>query len=116
LTLHACSAIAPDGPAERYHTERVAWKRAALRGTRAGQSPKDRALERRIMAQGGAVHFVGVGPSVEEATMDAARPTSRREHAQQQRLYAVSGEAVWRWIALSLRGFATLLMQVSIVG
>jgi acetamidase/formamidase len=34
---------------------------------------KDRALERPIIAQGGAVHFVGVGPSVEEATEDAAR-------------------------------------------
>jgi acetamidase/formamidase len=34
---------------------------------------KDRELERPIIAQGGAVHFVGVGPSVEEATEDAAR-------------------------------------------
>ena len=34
---------------------------------------KDRALERPIIAQGGAVHFVGVGSSVEEATEDAAR-------------------------------------------
>jgi amidase len=34
---------------------------------------KDRALERPIIAQGGAVHFVGVGPSVEEATEYAAR-------------------------------------------
>jgi amidase len=34
---------------------------------------KDRTLERPIIAQGGAVHFVGVGPSVEEATEDAAR-------------------------------------------
>jgi len=33
----------------------------------------DRKLERPIIAQGGAVHFVGVGPSVEEATEDAAR-------------------------------------------
>lgn len=30
-------------------------------------------LERPIIVQGGAVHFVGVGPSVEEATDDAAR-------------------------------------------
>jgi hypothetical protein len=30
-------------------------------------------LERPIIAQGGAVHFVGVGPKVEEATEDAAR-------------------------------------------
>ena len=35
--------------------------------------PKDRVLERPIIAQGKAVHFVGVGPSVEEATEDAAR-------------------------------------------
>jgi len=34
---------------------------------------KDRTLERPIIAQGGAVHFVGVGPNVEEATEDAAR-------------------------------------------
>ena len=34
---------------------------------------KDRVLERPIIAQGKAVHFVGVGPSVEEATEDAAR-------------------------------------------
>ena len=34
---------------------------------------KRRVLERPIIAQGGAVHFVGVGPSVEEATEDAAR-------------------------------------------
>jgi acetamidase/formamidase len=34
---------------------------------------KNRALERPIIAQGVAVHFVGVGPSVEEATEDAAR-------------------------------------------
>jgi acetamidase/formamidase len=34
---------------------------------------KNRALERPIIAQGGAVHFVGVGPSVEEATKDSAR-------------------------------------------
>jgi hypothetical protein len=34
---------------------------------------KNRALERPIIAQGGAVHFVGVGPSVEEATEDASR-------------------------------------------
>jgi amidase len=34
---------------------------------------KDKVLERPIIAQGGAVHFVGVGPSVEEATEDAAR-------------------------------------------
>jgi amidase len=34
---------------------------------------KDRELERPIIAQGGAVHFVAVGPSVEEATEDAAR-------------------------------------------
>jgi acetamidase/formamidase len=34
---------------------------------------KNRALERPIIAQGGAVHIVGVGPSVEEATEDAAR-------------------------------------------
>jgi amidase len=34
---------------------------------------KDRVLERPIISQGGAVHFVGVGPSVEEATEDAAR-------------------------------------------
>ena len=34
---------------------------------------KDRALERPIIAQGGAVHFVGIGPNVEEATEDAAR-------------------------------------------
>ena len=34
---------------------------------------KNRALARPIIAQGGAVHFVGVGPSVEEATEDAAR-------------------------------------------
>jgi acetamidase/formamidase len=34
---------------------------------------KDRVLERPIIAQGGAVHFVGVGPNVEEATEDAAR-------------------------------------------
>ena len=33
----------------------------------------DRKLERPIIAQGGAVHFVGVGPSVEEATEDATR-------------------------------------------
>ena len=33
---------------------------------------KHRVLERPIIAQGGAVHFVGVGPSVEEATEDAA--------------------------------------------
>jgi amidase len=36
---------------------------------------KDRALERPIIAQGEAVHFVGVGPSVEEATEDASRRT-----------------------------------------
>ena len=30
-------------------------------------------LERPVIAQGGAVHFVGVGPNVEEATEDAAR-------------------------------------------
>jgi hypothetical protein len=34
---------------------------------------KDKVLERPIIAQGVAVHFVGVGPSVEEATEDAAR-------------------------------------------
>ena len=34
---------------------------------------KHRTLERPIIAQGGAVHFVGVGPNVEEATEDAAR-------------------------------------------
>jgi amidase len=34
---------------------------------------KDRVLEGPIIAQGKAVHFVGVGPSVEEATEDAAR-------------------------------------------
>src|SRR5215472_3300919 len=34
---------------------------------------KHRVLKRPIIAQGGAVHFVGVGPSVEEATEDAAR-------------------------------------------
>ena len=34
---------------------------------------KDKVIERPIIAQGGAVHFVGVGPSVEEATEDAAR-------------------------------------------
>ena len=34
---------------------------------------KDRTIERPIISQGGAVHFVGVGPSVEEATEDAAR-------------------------------------------
>ena len=34
---------------------------------------KDRALDQPIIAQGAAVHFVGVGPSVEEATEDAAR-------------------------------------------
>jgi hypothetical protein len=33
---------------------------------------KDRALERRTLAEGRAVHFGGVGPSVEEATTDAA--------------------------------------------
>jgi acetamidase/formamidase len=33
----------------------------------------DRKLERPITAQGGALHFVGVGPSVEESTEDAAR-------------------------------------------
>jgi acetamidase/formamidase len=37
------------------------------------RSPQGRAFERPIIAQGGAVHFVGVGPSVEEATEDAAR-------------------------------------------
>jgi amidase len=34
---------------------------------------KDKILERPIIARGGAVHFVGVGPNVEEATEDAAR-------------------------------------------
>ena len=34
---------------------------------------KHRVVERPIIAQGGAVRFVGVGPSVEEATEDAAR-------------------------------------------
>jgi amidase len=34
---------------------------------------KDRTLERPIITQGGAVHFVGVDPSVDEATEDAAR-------------------------------------------
>jgi len=34
---------------------------------------KDRVLEHPIIAHGGAVHFVGIGPSVEEATQDAAR-------------------------------------------
>jgi len=34
---------------------------------------RDRVLERPIIVQGEAVHFVGVGPSVEEATEDAAR-------------------------------------------
>jgi amidase len=34
---------------------------------------KDRALERPIIAYGEAVHFVGVGANVEEATEDAAR-------------------------------------------
>jgi filamentous hemagglutinin family protein len=34
---------------------------------------KDRALERPIIAQHGAVHCVGVGPEVEKATEDAAR-------------------------------------------
>jgi amidase len=34
---------------------------------------KDRTLDRPIIAQGQAVHFVGVGPSVEDATEDAAR-------------------------------------------
>jgi amidase len=34
---------------------------------------KNRALERPTIAQSGAVHFVGVGPSVEEATEDASR-------------------------------------------
>ena len=34
---------------------------------------KDKVLELPIIAQGGAVHFVGIGPSVEEATEDAAR-------------------------------------------
>jgi amidase len=34
---------------------------------------KNRAIERPIIAQGEAVHFVGVGASVEEATEDAAR-------------------------------------------
>jgi hypothetical protein len=33
---------------------------------------KDRTLERPIIAQGRAVHFVAVGPSVEEATEDVA--------------------------------------------
>jgi hypothetical protein len=32
---------------------------------------KGRVIERPIIAQGGAVHFVGVGPNVEEATEDA---------------------------------------------
>jgi hypothetical protein len=40
------------------------------------QPSKDRALERRIIAQGRAVHFGGVGPSVEEATMAPRRPGS----------------------------------------
>ena len=39
----------------------------------AHHAPENRALERPIIAQGGAVHFVGVGPSVEEAIEDAAR-------------------------------------------
>jgi amidase len=34
---------------------------------------KNRALDRPIIAQGGAIHFAGVGPSIEEATEDAAR-------------------------------------------
>ena len=34
---------------------------------------KDRPLERPIIQHGGAVHFVGVGPTIEEATEDAAR-------------------------------------------
>jgi acetamidase/formamidase len=34
---------------------------------------KRRVLERPIIAQGGAFHFVGVGPCVEEAPEDAAR-------------------------------------------
>lgn len=33
----------------------------------------DRPLDRPIIAQGGAVHFVGIGVSIEEATEDAAR-------------------------------------------
>src|SRR5271169_751258 len=42
------------------------------------ESPKDHALERRIIAEGRAAHFGGVGPSVEEATMDVARLGSAR--------------------------------------
>jgi len=43
---------------------------------RSGPHPnllKECTLERPIIAPGGAVHFVGVGRSVEEATEDAAR-------------------------------------------
>src|SRR5260370_12273336 len=38
---------------------------------------KDRTLERPIIAQGGAVHFVGVGRSVEEATAGRRSPPCR---------------------------------------
>jgi amidase len=34
---------------------------------------KDRKLERPIIKQGDALHFIGIGPTIEEATEDAAR-------------------------------------------
>jgi amidase len=60
---------------------------------------KDRALERPIIVQGGAVHFVGVGPSVEEATEDAARHAvdfavarTRLNRAEAYMLLSIIGE------------------------
>jgi hypothetical protein len=41
------------------------------------EGPRTRAADYRIIAQGGAVYFVGVGPSVEEATEDAAHRAGR---------------------------------------
>jgi acetamidase/formamidase len=60
---------------------------------------KDRALERPIIVQGGAVHFVGVGPSVEEATEDATRHAldfavarTRLNRAEAYMLLSIIGE------------------------
>ena len=49
------------------------WSRRAAPSAISRVSARCGDHSRRIVAQGGAVHFVGIGPSIEEATEDAAR-------------------------------------------
>jgi acetamidase/formamidase len=87
-------------------THAASFRPEALRG--------EIARERPIIAQGGAVHFVGVGPSVEEATEDAARHAidftiaNRPIREEAYMLLSIIGELRGRHIAAP--GVATRLI------